>query len=270
MNLRWPPDRFYWSIIDAANWRRSGALPAGLRPPLEEDVPISGSELHAVAAPLGDGRLLICAAAKADLQSLDPAATTLAPDGLPAFVESPFDPSLLNLLIGEFEPASKRRARHRRQFVFSITIILCLALVSIGLGRRASHQYAIGREARAATEALIAQIAPGARPEFLALEVSRARQSAENHARLKAPIDAAPPLAELLAAWPAAIPCKPQSINTTGNSITLSILIDGDPLPFLEAIRPPAGWAMEQPRLNTAGDTTRIALQFRAVPGEAP
>ena len=58
----WPPERFYWSVLEAPGVRRPGPLPPGLLPEFQEDLPVPVEEVHAVSVPTGDGRLVVCAA----------------------------------------------------------------------------------------------------------------------------------------------------------------------------------------------------------------
>src|SRR5690606_17382565 len=46
--VRWPAARFYWAVLEAPGWTRSGPLPEGLRPELEELAPEPLDSLHAV------------------------------------------------------------------------------------------------------------------------------------------------------------------------------------------------------------------------------
>jgi hypothetical protein len=58
-----------------------------------------------------------------------------------------------------------------------------------------------------------------------------------------------------------------RSANTTvavsGSSASVSGSVEGDPAPFLKALRPPAGWTMDEPRLNRADAVTRLTMQLR-------
>jgi hypothetical protein len=38
----------------------------------------------------------------------------------------------------------------------------------------------------------------------------------------------------------------------------------------LNALHPPPGWVMDEPRLNTLDRLTRLAIHFRPTPGPTP
>jgi hypothetical protein len=48
---------------------------------------------------------------------------------------------------------------------------------------------------------------------------------------------------------------------------TVSVSVEGDPTPFLKAMKPPPGWGMDEPRLNSADKLTRLTLQLRPAIG---
>src|SRR5688572_9736838 len=109
-HLRWPAERFYWAVLEAPGWARSGPIADGLRGPLADEVPTS-LDLHGACAPLGDGTVLACAAPASEIEALRATALSLTPESLPDFARGRCDPSVLNLLTGPFEPLPVRRAR---------------------------------------------------------------------------------------------------------------------------------------------------------------
>jgi hypothetical protein len=261
-------DRFYWSLLEAPQWQRTGALPAGLMQALEEDIPLAAEELHAVGVPAGDGLLLVCAARAGDLEALDADLLTLAPESLPDFAPLGVDASSLNLLVGAHEPGPIRRARMKRHLARAAAIALITGLISIGVARRAAHLDSLAQRAHAASAAAVQKLLPGGAPDTLALEVSRARRVADSSARVHPAPSAAAALAALLRAWPTQAPSRPQSLAVTESGATVSVSVEGDPTPFLKAMKPPPGWTMEEPRLSASDKLTRLTLQLH--PGGAP
>lgn len=266
----WPSTRFYWSILElpsgAARRIRPGPLPTGLRPQFEEDVPEPESalaDLHAVCTPIDGDRLLVCAASNAALQQLSADTLALTPDtsDLPAFIsgEDGSDSAItqLNLLVGAHEPATFRRARGRRSSLASFTFILCATLASFGLHQRAARDRATAAEQSARAQELAASLGRGITPADLTALVGRARQSAAAAAKITEPVDAAAPLAALLAAWPTAQAANVQSINAAGEVIAIALTIEGDSAAadFLRAFAAPEGWTLEEPRLTALGPT---------------
>lgn len=267
-HLRWPVDRFYWSLLEAPQWKRTGALPAGLMQALEEDIPVSAEELHAVGVPAGDGLLVVCAARAEDLGALDAGSLTLAPESLPEFAPAGVEAASLNLLVGAHEPVPIRRARWRRHVRRAVVVALAAGFVSVGLVRRAEYLEAVAQSAERATAAAIDRSLPGGAPDTLALEVNRARRVSESSARVHPAPSAAAALAALLRAWPTQAPSRPQSLAVTESGATVSVSVEGDPTPFLKAMKPPPGWTMEEPRLSASDKLTRLTLQMH--PGGAP
>jgi hypothetical protein len=269
-HLRWPKERFYWSLLEAPHWKRAGPLPAGLLQALEEDIPVAAEELHAVGVPAGDGTLLVCAARAEELESLDVDLLTLCPEALPDFAPQGVEALSLNLLVGAKEPAPIRRAREGRHLARAAAVALVVGLLSIGLARRAAHLEGLAQRAQAASSAAVQRLLPSGTPDTLALEVNRARRVTESSARVHPAPSAAAALAALLRAWPTQAPSKPQSLVVTETGATVSLSVEGDPTPFLKAMKPPAGWSMDEPRLSASDKLTRLTLQLRPSNGGTP
>ncbi len=200
------------------------------------------------------------------------------PDGVfasaPGSEQADVDPATLNLLVSEFEPRAFRRARQRRQTLAAALVLLAALIATSGLLRRAAHWKGVTEESRAAFAELIARAAPNGDEHALERELAQRRASARASGALATPPDAGVTLAQLLAAWPADVPSKPQSIVITpsgvrssssasaGQSVAVSVSVEGDPADFLKAFRTPVGWTMDEPRLNTAGSITRLSLML--------
>jgi len=263
----WPAERFYWSVVEAPGWGRCGPLPEGVRAVFEEDAPLPGDELHAVGAPLGDGRLLVCAARRAELGALESGPDSLVPAAIPPELGARVSPERLNLLVGAFEPARFRRARQRRHLLAAAALLACAALVSVGAVRRERHWSRLAEDRVRRTADVLAGVVPGGRPELVPAELARARQVNRWCAGQAPAPDAAPILAALLKAWPVGVACKPQALTISGFAIGCSVAVEGDPALFLGALTPPAGWRLEEPRLHTAGSVTRLTISMRPAPG---
>lgn len=273
----WPADRFYWAVVDGQGWDRPGLVPPGLRGTLGEEFPEPIDTLHIIAEPF-EGRLLICAARRADLGSVR--SLSLSPDDLPPFAPQGIDPDHLNLLIGEFEPRPIRRARARAHLIAAAALLACSAILSTGLARRGAHWNAHARGADLARESIVLGALggngggggggggseDGAGMVDLRTEVDALR------ATLGAPsspiTDAAADFAALLRGWPTQEPCTIHSIRMGADGASLSLHLEGDPAAFLRSLEPPPGWAADEPRLTSTGDGTRLSLRVR--PGAAP
>ncbi len=260
-HLRWPPEKLFWALLEAPGWARRGVVPEGLFPALDDELPLPVESLHAICAPAGGAALLVCAALRADLAGLDGDVLSLSPSELPAFAAGRCEPAHLNLLVGEYEPRLVRRTRTRVRALALVTVLIAAGLVSVGLSRRGEAWRLDARAHReSARQILAAVVAPGIDP---ASEIDRLRRANQATRREKAPTDAALSLAAVLTGWPAQVSCAAHSIAVGQAGATLSLDVEGDPTPFLESLRPPAGWALDEPRLNTTESGARLSLRLR-------
>src|SRR5690606_20144757 len=65
--LSWPPDRFYWGVLDVRDLPRNADRCYLLEPVL----PVPIESVQAVYEPVGDGRVLACAAPREALEVLE-------------------------------------------------------------------------------------------------------------------------------------------------------------------------------------------------------
>ncbi|MBX3359540.1 MAG: hypothetical protein KF745_14060 [Phycisphaeraceae bacterium] len=265
---RWPADRFYWAVLEAPGWRRTGPLPEALRPDFEDLVPraAAGAPLHAVCTPAADTRVVVCAVPMDALASLPVGVLRLSPESLPSCIDAAVHVDHLDLLVGDAEPAPIRRARLRRHLAAMALVLALASLAAIGLLRRAAHwTHAADLASAAAREALEGAGLDESHLD-LAQRLAEARQFKTLTTSAPEQADAAGVLAEILALWPS-VPggpqAKPQSLAITDASITASVLIEGSPTPFLDAFAPPPGWALEEPRLSTQESFTRVSITLR-------
>lgn len=262
----------YWAVIDAPGWRRPGQLPRHFLPLLEEQIPLPANQLHAIGAPCGDGRAAVCAVPRENLQQLAPGLASLSPSDVPEAVRDavtvPPEAGQFNLLVGDFEPTHHRASRRRAALTGAAGILLFCGLLSVGLERRAAHWRAVGASAQEATRVLQAKLGLPADLSSDGVEVVSAyvdslkalrRAIAEN----KPSPDGALALAELFRGWPATDSSETQSIAISGDVVTVSTVVRGDPRQFLDSLRVPAGWSLDEPRLNGAGDLTSLTIILR-------
>lgn len=263
----WPAERFYWAEYEVPAVRRAGELPPGLLTMLAEDAPADAAGLHAVCFPLAGGRLAVCAAERAALDELDPCVRTLSPESIPTFIESAgIGPDEINLLVGAYEPAPIRKRRFARHALAAAALLLCGALVCTGLHRRAAHWETRTRFANDEVARIAAAISPVLGPADLAHEAARLRRSREALAKAVLPPDASAVLASVLHAWPADVPSRPQSLSVTPSGVSISVALEGDAAAFLTAFAPPEGWRLDEPRLNSSENVTRLSLHLRRSP----
>lgn len=286
--MTWPPERFYWSLIDLPGWKKTGQLPPALLHEVQHDLPVEVDDLHAVCLPLSDGLLLVCAARRDELEALETTTLALTPSDIPAmFLSAPAvpataplgvpggqddrldtlpagaDPSALNLLVGDFEAGPIRRARVRRHIERMVAMLTCVALLWFGLDRRAA---VFARQAAMTIDSANAEAGDPAltqNPDELAIRLaSLSRLRAAAAAKVAEPADAAATLASLLRRWPASSEAVPQSVSISASTITVSVTTRGEPSDFLRGFKPPDGWRLEEPRVSTGPDSARIMLEL--------
>jgi hypothetical protein len=204
---------------------------------------------------------LVCAASRDALACLEPGTLSLKPASLPEFAPSASSADDLELLVGNLEPRPFRQARLRRHAIALIAVLACAATVSFGLLRRTQLLQQTADEADHATASVLRQA--GVSRDSLNLEVAQLRRIAHPQVNADPSTDAALAMGSLLVLWPAQVPSKPQSIAINASGIAIAVTVEGDASRFLEAFRPPAGWTLDEPRLNTAGAVTRLNLQLR-------
>ena len=187
--------------------------------------------------------MLVCAAERAALATIDPHTCTLTPESIPAQLGLDADVSAnlaprLNLLVGDFEPAPFRRRRARTHLHAAAACLLLSLLAALGFLRRAQ---AVQREeisTRAASLTALRELRPDLTDApastlraALAADTARLRSAKSLCSRIKAPADAAAALAEILLAWPAPsdTPARPLSISAGGETVTAAVVIEGVP-----------------------------------------
>jgi hypothetical protein len=267
--VTWPADQFFWSLLEAPGVKRAGELPAGLLPMLEDDVPLESPDLHAVCVPMSGGRLAVCAVERSTLATIHPETLVLTPDALPPFLQtSDLSPDHFSMLVGSFEPLPIRSRRIRHHALLAVALLLCGALIALGLHRRAVRWDDRAQSARAAAASVASRVIASGDPAALAAEAAQLRLTHDTLARMKPPIDAPVALAAILQVWPTSVPTKPQSISVGSSGISISTAAEGDAAEFLSAFSPPPGWRLDEPRLSTSGNVTRLTLHLRPTGGK--
>jgi hypothetical protein len=259
----WPPRRFYWAEIDAMGWHGSGPLPPGLLLALAEELPLPVEDLQAVGIPVEGDRVLICACPRENLAGLDPAILELRPASVPDGLSSAADLASLNLLIGDCEPPAARAKRRSWHAHLALTLLACSLLLTVGLFRRALAATADALASAKAADTLLTDAGTPQREDTLIEKAKLMRAIAEVTRKAKPAADASAGLQELLRVWPTQLAAKPQNLSVNADGISMSVTVDGDPAPFLASFVTPAGFALDEPRIATAGPVTRLSLHLR-------
>ncbi|MDX2148504.1 MAG: hypothetical protein SFZ23_13375 [Planctomycetota bacterium] len=288
VDIAWPAGKFYWCLIDAP-LRAGQELPVAMRGAIDDDMPLSADELHAVAIPVAvlefsglPSGTLICALPHIDLASIDARARSLRPAALPPGLDATCELARINLLTGRFEPPALRRRRYLRRAWVLAALTSASVLLTIGLERRTASikaeeaalrmaTYKLADAARSVSPLRFAQTASlfdDAEMQADPLEQTATHRDilltlTEKLADVSSELDASGPLAALLANWPQSKSVTVQTIRSSGDVLSVSALIEGDAAAFLSVLPQLPGWAVGEPRVQALGDALRIQLSFR-------
>ena len=251
----------------------------------------------------GDRRYIACGMSRDSLQerlesnqvpgSGAGALVHLGPESLPEFIQAEMgeitvEPGRFNLLCGDFEPPQAQTARKLLHRSLLIILVICSALIVLGLERRTA---AYARKvtqlefARAALyhDVLSAASASAQPPELrLTAELRRLRQtrqkpSNDDPGSDSQDVDCGPILADLLARWPSDVLMQTESISITPTSIVIRGYAPGsqDVQRLADACNGLSGggvgsvgtsggggWQMQQPQVNASRDNVQASLQF--------
>ncbi len=267
-----PAETLYWAVLNVS------ALPPASSAKRREQIgflferflPRPIERVHAAYAPLDADRILACGI---DIEKLEPIASlTLTPDAIPDHVAesvgTPPPTDSLNLLTGPFEPPRVRALRRRWLIQLTAAAILAIALLLVGVERRAHAARATAADASDAIVQVHAQVLGLAdEPQFsrMTSELRRLRQTRRADGDLM-PRDPTPDLAAWLATWPADPPVQTQSIvaSPSAMTITTSATTNDEAQALIDALRSPPRWTQAQPSLNRTADGVRIVLRLDA------
>lgn len=259
--------RLYWCVAELPSTRhvRPGPVAPGLIPSLEDELPIAIDDVHAVCTPIDGRRVAICACPRSVLAELKPALLTLTPSSIPESLGISANLAELNLLVGAFEPAQLRAARGRRQALALGSLCAVLLLVVVGVFRRADHAAQREAAAKSSIASILSERTFDGRDRSLLDMRDELRSARDLISKTPASFDSASVLQDFIRVWPTSAPGKVQSLVVAPDAVSIGVVIDGgaDPAKLLSMLHAPAGYALEEPRLNASGQTTRIALIFR-------
>lgn len=234
-DLRLPPERFYWAVLDTGGlgkaWgvRAAARRRAGLDCMFEESLPVPIETVQAGYVALRGGRVVACGMDREQLRCLAvDGRQSLGPAACPAFVPAGFDAGSVNLLIGDFEPRRVRRARRLAAAGAAGAAVLCATFVLAGIERRIGAAVARSLAADGACAALYSRMLPGPStqsPQVRLLSELRTLRQTRAGAP-PAPSDAAVPLGALLASWPGDCGARVESLSVGAGAMTLAAQVD--------------------------------------------
>lgn len=263
-HISWPAERFFWSVLEVPGITRPRALASEMISMLEDDVPLDSERLHAVAAPLKSGQIVVCSIDASSLRELPVQTLSLTPANLPHFLQGRgVSAQNFNLLVGAFEPPSLRMARVRRRTHMAAVIAIGALIIAIGAHRRATHWRDLSKTASATHAALLAIDSADRSPNALQAQEQQLTSIKNILDSTPKPADASLSLADVLDRWPSDAAAVPQSIAANQAGVALSLTTGADPSQFLNSLHAPHGWQLDEPRIITAGGATRITIHLR-------
>lgn len=269
--VRLPPERFYWAVLDAPAARDRRAALGYL---FESVLPVPVERVHAVYSPLRDNRFLACGMDRDQLTSHE-GTLLLGPETLPEFLDGAVDPVTINLLVGSFEPWAVRRARRRATLIACAAILACTLVVGWGQLRRASRWHEISESFAQATAGVYHRVVPPSGSSGSTVPPA-ARLTAElrtldrtrSEAPAGSPREIAPALAAMLASWPPGLSASTESLTAAAGAITLTVrLPDEASAERLEReLKPPPGWRVSQPTVQREREGLTVRVRMEPIP----
>ena len=275
----------YWTEIDTS------ILPAPIRSDrsarvhreqleslFEEDLPCPLTEVHAVFAAIGDGRVIGCAAPLRALEPLRVTATTATPSEIPCGISADAEPirERLNLLTGSYEPFEIQSRRRRLAVGVAMCWLVMMLSLLIGAQRRVE---ALGsaaeneqRRAMATMQAAVGDQASATRQPLVALfqsELNRARlTSNETETTVEGKHDLLAQFDAIARAWPEQPARRVRRIELLPQRIAISAATDSveDAQAFAEAFRALPGWRFGIPSVTASTGETLVQFELRPLP----
>lgn len=245
----------------------------------EEVLPCRLSEVHRVYAPVGDGRVIGCAAAKETVAELQSEGRLSAlPDKIPLEfgIEYHAVRDCLNLLSGRYEPPVV--SAQRRRFIGASVGGWLVAALMLFLGGhlKSREQQAEARGLNDRTEALMASVvgqrAQASGQPVVALfqsEWNEARRSSQPESEESVVPDLIDQFATLASAWPAEPARRLRRLEIFAGRVTIVAATDDAEAAarFSSAFRDIPGWRPSVPSVTAtdAESLVRIELQSESV-----
>ncbi len=279
ISIHFPPDRFYWCVIDTRDLPGRGLFHRlsreQLRFAFEPLLPLPLEDVEVVSKALADGRCLGCAIERSVCEmALDNGALTFGPTAIPAdlHLTSAPPPESFNFLRGALEPRPIRRLRRHWSTIVVIAALVALLLINLGLNRRLAVVVAATDDLAALIndayqDAVGHLLIPGGQPPAIILtgELRRLRQT-RNAAQdpSGSTIDAGSALMQLLSRWPHEVHALTESIVASPPTVTVTCLLPDavEAQRMAAALSTVEGWQARQPQVRTHSGSTRLVLNL--------
>ncbi|MCI0353303.1 MAG: hypothetical protein L0Z53_28115 [Acidobacteriales bacterium] len=279
VNLQWPPERFYWAVLDgSAVPRVNGRMNQQLGYLFENvlpGIPIEGVQAVYQPLPGGAGKFIACGLPQSVIaQEVSPAALTLSPNELPGFIgkQCPSQPTpALNLLTGAFTPEPIKRLSRRWMFQLAAMLAFGAATIVFGLERRARnvhHQFdAIVLKQNAIYDNILGPAPTGSQPpalrllaELRQLELTRTAEVSPDSKHENCTLI----LAGLMEAWPTELHLQTESISIAPTAVTLrgQVPTMADAQGLANALAQLSGWQVAQPQSEAHRDLVDVTVRL--------
>ena len=278
--LRWPPDRFFWAILDVKSLpkrRRAARQQFGYL--FENVIPgLPIEHVHAQYCKVDSSTLIACGLPAEVLRSSELTdALTLTPDSLPQFITHKLGvtslPRELHFLTGAYAPKRLRLLGRRLKLLVASIIVVCACSVVFGMERRIDHLQNRLRTIEEHTSHGCLQMVPvgsSHQPPRLRLvaELRRLEQTRSEVAQNIQPDNCGPHLASLLRSWPRNVHLLTESVSITPNAISVRGQVptmadaQGVADAFKLMTRDNGRWEVGQPQTEARKDRVDLTLRI--------
>lgn len=279
-HFEWPPEKFYWAVLDASGLtgvnsklsQRLGYLFENVLPGIAiEDIQTAYQSL-----PDSRGKYVACGLPRSVLAQEVPATVlTLSPREFPAFIAENCElsgrPPAMNLLTGAFTPTPIKRFSRRWLIQAAALLSVCAATIVFGLERRAQsarNQLAsIAVQQKAILESVLGPAPTGSQPPALRI-VAELRQLEQTRIAAVGPDvereNCSMILAELMKAWPVQVHLQTESISITPMTVTLrgQVPAMADAQVLADMFAALAEWRVAQPQSEARKDSVDVTLRL--------
>ncbi len=279
----------YWCVVDpqtlplrVRSSREIRRANEALDALFEEVLPCKLSEVHRVYAPVGDGRVVGCAAATGTVAELQSEGRRSAlPDRIPAEfgIDHEAIRDRLNLLSGRYEPPVVTAQRRRIAAASAIAWIAAALMLFLGGHLKSRDQQAEARSLNDRTEALMASVV-GQRSQASGQSVMAMFQSEWNEARRAAGAvpeepavhDLIDQFAALAAAWPAEPARRVRRLEVSAERVMILAATDDAEAAarFSSAFRDIPGWIPSVPSVTAAEGETLVRIELKSEGASSP
>lgn len=287
--MRLPWHFFYWSVLDVHDLpvRLRNGQSETSRVVLEEkfqaEVPIPLAEAAVSYSPLPNEHVLACGLPVSELDRATAAVPNLLlllPESLPPTLKDIADLGdlrSLNLLVHEHEPRAVTHLKASKRRTSLLFAIGALAIISIGVARRASNAASQTELIQNAAQRAAAETSGMPRDLATTLPVlERERQrltmTRTGKAETAIPQDAGKALQKLLAAWPSDLEIRTQALSSSPQGMTVAAEVSDQAAAGVlgNSLANVPNWTLQPPRTRSTGKSVRFDASLTRQQSQRP